>query len=113
MNVGHDCCVLLFSADSPLRITVPELAHFTKLPPCKLLCAPFHIPCKKKGKKDRGKKCRAYLQLQLHLCLPTKHAVKAILIMPNNVWHWQDTQDMPPFVIFKSGRGGGGRRGLQ
>lgn len=40
MNVGHDCCVLLFSADSPLRITVPELTHFTKLP-CKLLWPPF------------------------------------------------------------------------
>lgn len=55
MNVGHDCCVLLFSASSPLRITVPELTYFTKLPSCKLLCAPFHIPCYKKGRKKEKK----------------------------------------------------------
>lgn len=65
-NVGHDCCVLLFSADSPLRITVPELAHFTKLP-CELLCPPpLSYSCVKKR--------TAHLQLQFLLCLPTKRS---------------------------------------
>lgn len=64
MNVGHDCCVLLFSADSPLRITVPELTHFNKAPR-QVAVPPFHIPVLKRT---------AYLQLQFHLCLPTKHS---------------------------------------
>lgn len=64
MNVGHDCCALLFSADSPLRITVPELTLFTK-PPLQVAVPPFHIRVLKRA---------AYLQLQFLLCLPTKHS---------------------------------------
>lgn len=62
MNIGHDCCGLLFSTDLPLRITVPELTHFTRLF-LQVVVPPLSFSVLK---------CAAYQQLQFHLCLLTK-----------------------------------------